>query len=426
MVVRQREREPSGVRLPAGGGERRVRALPERDRLVEPPGPPGSASEALQVLGLELGRVRLRVRGVCLAPGVPRRRVASRAKRRGGGRRNRVHHAHRGGRRLSLQGRLGGSRRQTRNSRSRSGAILPTTVATHNLGRTAAMNNAVIEQSGEPAIRTALGTLLIEKGLLDAERLDEALRIGADTGERLGEVIVRMGWASEDDLAKTLADQWHLRYVERSAISFDGDALSRMSREDATRLEALPMRVSEDGAVVVALAEPTDARFLALHELLGDRIDCVVVAKSAIDAGLRSDLLPKDGRSTIRVAAAPTTVPDEDEQHGSNGLRVSTEGSETPAIADATGEPTASDFDEVATTLAEGLSAQLGTLRAIVVAAESTRERDRAEIARLETELADRSVELAGRAAELAERNATIESMQQKLRGLADALELRT
>ena len=95
-----------------------------------------------------------------------------------------------------------------------------------------------------------------------------------------------------------------LRYVERSAISFDGDALSRMSREEATRLEALPMRVSEDGAVVVALAEPTDARFLALHELLGDRIDCVVVAKSAIDAGLRSDLLPKDGSSAAAVQPA--------------------------------------------------------------------------------------------------------------------------
>jgi Type II secretion system (T2SS), protein E, N-terminal domain len=287
------------------------------------------------------------------------------------------------------------------------------------------MNNAAMEQRDETANRTALGTLLIERGFLDAERLDEALRIGADTGERLGEVVVRMGWASEDDLAKTLADQWKLRYVERSAISFDGDALSRMSREEATRLEALPMRVSEDGAVVVALAEPTDARFFALHELLGDRIDCVVVAKSAIDAGLRSDLLPKDGSSAPAVVPVALVADVEEETvngdgHEGNGVVV------TPEIGASADEATASDFDEVARTLSDGLSAQLDSLRAIVVEAESGRERDRSEIARLTAELADRSAELNDRAAELADRNGTIESMQQKLRELADSLEHRS
>jgi hypothetical protein len=279
------------------------------------------------------------------------------------------------------------------------------------------MNDAAMEQRDETANRTALGTLLIERGFLDAERLDEALRIGADSGERLGEVVVRMGWASEDDLAKTLADQWKLRYVERSAISFDGDALSRMSREEATRLEALPMRVGEDGAVVVALAEPTDARFLALHELLGDRIDCVVVAKSAIDAGLRSDLLPKDGSSAPAVVPVAFVGDVKEESVNGDGEREWNGAVVTPEIGAAAGE-TASGFDQVAKTLSEGLSAQLDSLRAIVVEAESTRERDRNEIERLTAELNDR-------AAELADRNGTIESMQQTLRELADSLEHR-
>ena len=297
------------------------------------------------------------------------------------------------------------------------------------------MSDAVIEHGNDTGIRTALGTLLIEGGYLDNERLEEALRIGADTGERLGEVVVRMGWASEDDLAKTLADQWHLRYVERSAISFDGDALSRMSREEATRLEALPMQISEDGAVVVALAEPTDARLLALRSLLGDRIDCVVVAKTAIDAGLRSELLPKN---TPAAADDASDSDEEQEQHDEHehdqdeehehGLTLVTP--DFDAAAEVADEPTASDFDEVARTLSDGLSAQLGSLRAIVVEAESTRARDAAEIARLTTELSARTTEIADqqskltdRAVELADRNETIKSMQQKLRELADTLE---
>jgi hypothetical protein len=303
------------------------------------------------------------------------------------------------------------------------------------------MSDAVIDQTNEQGMRTALGTLLIERGFLDNQKLDEALRVGADTGERLGEVVVRMGWASEDDLAKILADQWHLRYVERSEISFNGDALSRMSREEATRLEALPIQINDDGAVVVALAEPTDARLLALRSLLGDRIDCVVVTKTAIDAGLRSDLLPKNGSSPAYVADVPEDVEAEasvaeaveqqdDSEHYDEPTNQHHDGD--PATADGT----ANDFDEVARTLSDAMSSQLASLRQIVVEAERKRERDSTEIARLraeltdrKTELADRNEELSDRNAELAERNTelserntTIQSMQQKLRELADSL----
>lgn len=285
------------------------------------------------------------------------------------------------------------------------------------------MNDAVMDQSNDSGTRTALGTLLIERGLIDVQQLDDALRIGADTGERLGEVLVREGWTSEEDLAKTLAEQWHLRYLERSAISFDGNALSRLSHEEATRLEALPMQFNDEGAIVVALAEPTDARLLALRSLLGDRIDCVVVAKSAIDAGLRSDLLVKNETAAnvvgITEVAAPTQAaptqaePDQPvEQQETTGLW---NASPVAATADE-GEPKSSDFDEFAKTLSDGLSSQLASLRAIVVEAESTRERDSLEIARLTTELSDR-------ATELTTRTETLKSLQQTLRELADKLD---
>lgn len=303
------------------------------------------------------------------------------------------------------------------------------------------MSDAVIDQSNETGMRTALGTLLIERGFLDNQKLDEALRVGADTGERLGEVVVRMGWASEDDLAKILADQWHLRYVERSEISFNGDALSRMSREEATRLEALPIQINDDGAVVVALAEPTDARLLALRSLLGDRIDCVVVTKTAIDAGLRSDLLPKNGSSPAYVADVPegteASVADAvDAQDDTEDAYVDESTHQYDDNGDGTAEETATDFDEVARTLSDAMSSQLASLRQIVVEAERKRERDSTEIARLRAELTDRKQELADRNEELSDRNAelaerntelsehntTMQSMQQKLRELADSL----
>jgi hypothetical protein len=126
-------------------------------------------------------------------------------------------------------------------------------------------------------------------------QLDDALYEGSRTGERLGEVVVRRGLATEDDVARLLAEQWALDYVERSSIWFDANALARLSREDAQRLEALPTRV-EDGRVVVAVAEPTEQRLGALRELLGEETVMIVVPKSALDAGLRSDLLRSKGQ----------------------------------------------------------------------------------------------------------------------------------
>ena len=149
--------------------------------------------------------------------------------------------------------------------------------------------------SPETPVRVPLGQLLIQAGFLTQVQLDDALYEGSRTGERLGEVVVRRGLATEDDVARLLAEQWGLDYVERSSIWFDANALAQMSREDAQRLEALPTRV-EDGRVVVAVAEPTEQRLGALRELLGEETVMIVVPKSALDAGLRSDLLRSRGQ----------------------------------------------------------------------------------------------------------------------------------
>ncbi len=145
-----------------------------------------------------------------------------------------------------------------------------------------------------PVERVPLGRLLVDAGFLTRPQLDECLAEGSKTGERIGEVVVRRGLASEDDVARLLAEQWGLEYVERSAIWFDGNALGKLSREDAQRWEALPTRI-EGGHVVVAVAEPTEQRITAVRDLIGEETVLIVVPKSALDAGLRSQLLASRG-----------------------------------------------------------------------------------------------------------------------------------
>jgi Type II secretion system (T2SS), protein E, N-terminal domain len=144
--------------------------------------------------------------------------------------------------------------------------------------------------------RIPLGQLLVAEGFLNDAQLHQALHVGAQTGERLGEVVVRQGLASEEDIARLLAEQWDLSYVDRASIWFDANALARLSREDAQRIEAMPTRV-QDGRVVVAVAEPTEQRLAALREVIGEDTVVVVVPKTALEAGLHSELLASDGRA---------------------------------------------------------------------------------------------------------------------------------
>ena len=165
--------------------------------------------------------------------------------------------------------------------------------------------------------RKPLGALLVEAGLIDDGQLAEALHEGTQTGERLGELVVSRGWATEDDVARLLAEQWDLSYVDRASIWFDPDALGRMSREDAQNLEALPVRVEGD-SVMVAVAEPTEQRLAELRRLVGDDTTVVVVPKSALDAGIRSELLESRGTSVGATDAHEETTTEEqwtEEQH---------------------------------------------------------------------------------------------------------------
>lgn len=275
------------------------------------------------------------------------------------------------------------------------------------------MSDAVMDQANDTR-RTALGTLLMEHGYLNQEQLDDALRVAADNGERLGEVIVRRGLISEEELAQVLAEQWQLRYCERSAISFDSKALRRMSREDATRLEALPIQEGNEG-IIVAVAEPTEARLLALRALLGDRIDFVVVAKTAIETGLRSELLAKSWTGSDGATQAGQFDTYDEPAYEQEAQ---TESAAPPAEYDAEAGAQAVDaFEQVARLLRDAL-AEVEQLRGVVAKAKDAQEHDRRERERLEAEVAQQRDELETR-------NETIRSMQQTLREFADGLAAR-
>ncbi len=134
-----------------------------------------------------------------------------------------------------------------------------------------------------------LGELLIEKGLITKVQLDEALVERRVQGGLLGEALVRLGFIFEDELARTLAEQAGVPFVNIEANSVDRYAARTLPRSLGESLPALPVRFTPEGGLVIAVADPTDETLLPrLQEAISCPIVLMVAAASSIRNTWRS------------------------------------------------------------------------------------------------------------------------------------------
>lgn len=134
----------------------------------------------------------------------------------------------------------------------------------------------------------SLGMWAVLTGVVTAEQLQEAYANWDERGEAPGEMFVRNGWMTEQMVADALSELSGLPVVQEAERSADPEVLAALSAEEAWRLEACPLERDGDGNLVVALADPSDARVRALKAQLGADIRPVIVVSSRLKALLES------------------------------------------------------------------------------------------------------------------------------------------
>jgi len=130
----------------------------------------------------------------------------------------------------------------------------------------------------------SLGMWAVLTGVVTPEQLQEAYAGWDERGEAPGEMFVRKGWMTEQMVADALAELSGLPVVQAAQRSEDPDVLGALSAEEAWRLEACPLERDDDGHLVVALADPSDARLRALETQLGSDVRPVIVEYSQLKA----------------------------------------------------------------------------------------------------------------------------------------------
>ena len=129
--------------------------------------------------------------------------------------------------------------------------------------------------------RTPLATLLAASGLVTTDQIEDANAEGARTGETLAEVVVRHGWASEEEVARVIAQQYELPFLTGEEFAVEPEVASLIDAKKARHVEACPVGYMEQ-SLVVAIADPAEARLREVRQLLGDKTMFVVVTPTTL------------------------------------------------------------------------------------------------------------------------------------------------
>jgi CheY-like chemotaxis protein len=106
--------------------------------------------------------------------------------------------------------------------------------------------------------RLRLGTMLVASGLVTKAQLANALERQRSDGGRLGEVLVRDGLVSEQDIVNAVAGQMRIGVVDLSLVAPSASAIGLLPRDFIIRHRMMPLSITEDGGLVLAMTNPLD------------------------------------------------------------------------------------------------------------------------------------------------------------------------
>lgn len=148
-----------------------------------------------------------------------------------------------------------------------------------------------------------LGEILLATSLITPGELDKAIATQIKTGKRLGQILIELGAASEDDVAWALSNQLMYPYVFLSRNIIDAEAVRLLPETFLRERHVLPIhRFGQQ--VTLAMADPTDQQTVdEVATRTGLQVNRAVALESNIEEMLRQ--LPTPQRATRRAAQGP-------------------------------------------------------------------------------------------------------------------------
>lgn len=103
-----------------------------------------------------------------------------------------------------------------------------------------------------------IGDVVVDLGFATRSQVEDAVELAREQGKPTGRVLVEQGILRHDQLARVVAERSGLDYVDLSVCDVDMGAARLLEIDAIRRYQAVPVGFLEDGAVLLAMADPTN------------------------------------------------------------------------------------------------------------------------------------------------------------------------
>tara|TARA_R110002049_G_scaffold2750_6_gene22060 strand:- start:21424 stop:23190 length:1767 start_codon:yes stop_codon:yes gene_type:complete len=139
--------------------------------------------------------------------------------------------------------------------------------------------------------------LLLQWGVVSLDQLSEAEQIAKDTGADIGPVLVKLEYASPEEVAKAMAEFHKIPYVDLREIRIADDVIELVPESVARENNILPYG-EEDGALQILVSDPFDLETIEkLRFILNRKIETALAPKEAIQGAINQYYGQVEGES---------------------------------------------------------------------------------------------------------------------------------
>jgi len=127
-----------------------------------------------------------------------------------------------------------------------------------------------------------LGEILIKRNIITSEQLEKAFKEQKADGGRLGTVLIKLGFVSDNELLQILSEQYGVPSIKLAEFKIDPEVLKLIPPDVATKYQVMPLSV-RDSTLIVAMTDPTN--IFALDDikfLTGYRVEPLIAGESSI------------------------------------------------------------------------------------------------------------------------------------------------
>ena len=140
------------------------------------------------------------------------------------------------------------------------------------------------------ASKMRLGELLVQENIVSQDTIDNALRIQVGGNRRLGNILLRMGELTSDQLADTLSQQLGIPLTDINT-TFSPNAKKVLPRYLCNKYDALPLALKDHNILLVAMTDPSDNEGITdIEHYTGKVVEPCLARQSDINKAITSNI----------------------------------------------------------------------------------------------------------------------------------------